>query len=337
MRPALRYVLAACGAVFGIFLPALLGGAPSVYSAAVLIAIFAVMAYGLDTIVSDLREVSLAHTVFFGIGAYTTAMLATRVGLSPVATLAGTVGMALIASALVGLITLRLREFVFSLVTYAVTVVAIAVAANWEFIGGADGLSGIPPFAVSIGSWSYRAQDDASLWPVAYGLLLLTLYLICSFRRSRLGQAAMMTHLNPRLATMSGVDPQKTRLQVFLFSAPITASAGWLYAYERAYVSADVLETYFLILMLTAVVLVGRRLLLGPLIGAALIQIQEKFLSFGGDVDKIILGGVLIVVLSFVPGGLVGLVLAIGGAFARVRALATAVFFSDNATRKANL
>ena len=64
---------------------------------------------------------------------------------------------------------------------------------------------------------------------------------------------------------MSGIDPARVRLQVFLFSAPISAAAGWLYAYQRAYVSADVLETYFLILMLTAVVLVGRRQLLGPL------------------------------------------------------------------------
>jgi branched-chain amino acid transport system permease protein len=117
----------------------------------------------------------------------------------------------------------------------------------------------------------------------------------------------MMSHLNPRLATMSGVDLQRTRLQVFMFSAPITASAGWLYAYQRAYVSADVLETYFLILMLTAVVLVGRRVLLGPLIGMVLILVQEKFLSFGGYTDKIILGSVLVVTLAFLPRGLIGL------------------------------
>jgi branched-chain amino acid transport system permease protein len=122
-----------------------------------------------------------------------------------------------------------------------------------------------------------------------------------------LGYAAMMTHLNPRLAVMSGVDPQRTRLQVFLFSAPITASAGWLYAYQRAYVSSDVLETYFLVLMLTAVVLLGRRMLLGPLFGVALILLQEKFLSFGAYIDKIILGGALILILAFVPRGLIGL------------------------------
>jgi len=116
-----------------------------------------------------------------------------------------------------------------------------------------------------------------------------------------------MTHLNPRLATMGGTDPARVRLQVFLFSAPISASAGWLYAYQRAYVSSDVLESYFLILMLTAVVLIGRRQLLGPLCATALVLIQEKFFSLGGNVDKIVLGGVLIAVLGFFPQGLMGI------------------------------
>jgi branched-chain amino acid transport system permease protein len=94
---------------------------------------------------------------------------------------------------------------------------------------------------------------------------------------------------------------------VFLFSAPITAAAGWLYAHQRAYVSADILDAYFLILMLTAVILIGRRLLLGPLLAIAMIQGQEKFLSLGGYADKIVLGSVLIATLALFPRGLVGL------------------------------
>mgnify|MGYP001151567203 CR=1 FL=1 len=306
MPTPLRLLLIAGVAVAGLFLPALAGGSPAIYSAAVLIAIFAVMSYGLDTIVSDLGEVSLAHTVFFGIGAYVTALLSVRLDLGPIATLLGTIVAALIAAGVLGLITLRLREFVFSLVTYAVAVVAITVASSWSFIGGSDGLRGIPPFELPL--IGFTAKDDAALWPVAYVLLLATLYLMHAFRRSRLGHAAIMVHLNPRLATMSGIAPQRTRLQIFLLSAPITAAAGWLYAYQRAFVSADVLETYFLILMLTAVVLVGRRRLLAPLIGVIIIQVQEKFFPFGGYVDKIILGSILILVLAYLPNGLAGLI-----------------------------
>lgn len=304
--------------------PTLLGGSGVVYSAAVLIAIFSVMAYGLDVIVSDLGEVSLAHTVFFAAGSYTTAMLATRGGVgSAWLTLAGSVLVALALAAVIGLVTLRLREFVFSLVTYAVAVVAMTIASNWAFLGGSDGLRGIPMLNLSLPGLVLTARDDKQLWPYAFGLLAVTIYLIDRFRHSALGAAAIMTHLNPRLATMSGIDPARVRLQVFLFSAPISAAAGWLYAYQRAYVSADVLENYFLILMLTAVVLIGRRQLLGPLAATALVLFQEKFFSLGGDVDKIVLGSVLVAILAFFPQGLAGLARPVAR-LARQRAARTA-------------
>ena len=145
------------------------------------------------------------------------------------------------------------------------------------------------------------------MWPFAYGLLLFVLYLVSRFRRSKLGHAALMVHMNPPLATMSGLDPHRVRLMVFLVSAPLTALGGWLYAYQRAYVGPDLFETYFLVLMLTAVVLVGRRLLVGPLIGTALLMVQKSYLSLGAYFDKIVLGVVLVAVLCLFPGGLVSL------------------------------
>ncbi len=295
-------------AIVVFLLPILTGGGGSAYSAAVLIAIFAVMAYGLDVVVSDLGEVSLAHTVFFATGSYTTALLATQTTAGSWTTLAASIAMTLVVAVVIGLVTLRLREFVFSLVTYAVAVVAVSIAANWSVLGGSDGIRGIPTLDLSFAGLTLIAGNDQELWPYAFGLLVITIYLIDRFRHSHLGTAAMMVHLNPRLATMSGIDPARVRLQVFLFSAPISGAAGWLYAYQRAYLSADILEIYFLILMLTAVVLFGRRQLLGPLAATALILAQEKFFSLGGYVDKIILGSALIVILAFFPKGLMGLV-----------------------------
>ena len=306
-------------AVAVFFAPQLLGGSGAIYSAAVLIAIFAVMAYGLDIIVSDLGEVSLAHTVFFAAGSYTTALLATRSGAGAWLTLAGSIVVALAFAGFIGLVTLRLREFVFSLVTYAVAVVAMTVAANWQFLGGSDGVRGIPLLDLSLPGLTLKAKDDRTLWPYAFALLVLTLYLVDRFRHSALGAAAVMSHLNPRLATMSGIDLARVRLQVFLLSAPISAAAGWLYAYQRAFVSADVLESYFLILMLTAVVLVGRRQLLGPLAATAMVLVQEKFFSLGGYVDKIVLGSVLVLILGFFPQGLAGLARPLAAAW-RARA-----------------
>ena len=210
-------------------------------------------------------------------------------------------------AAVLGLVTLRTREFVFSLVTYAAAVVAMEVAFNWSFLGGSDGIVGVPPLSLTLFGWGVTGSGNDDLWPVAWALLMLTLLFIQRFRHSRLGTSALMVQMNPDLAQALGVDARAVRFLVFVASAPISALAGWLYAYQRAYVGPDMFESYFLVLMLTAIVVVGRRLLLGPLIGTALIIVQQTFFSIGGDGDKIVLGSVLAAILLLWPKGLVGL------------------------------
>lgn len=290
----------------GFFVPTILGGTELIYTTAVLIAIFAVMSYGNDLILSDLGEVSLGQTVFWAAGAYITAVLVIDSGWGPFSSLlAALVISAAIAFAL-GVLTIRTREFVFSLVTYASAVIATAIVGNMDIFGGSDGLVGIPLLTVPAIGGEYQAFNNAALWPVAYGMLILTIFFVARFRRSRLGITSLMTQMNPDLATTMGVDVRRTRVLVFTLSAPVSALAGWLYAYQRSYISPDLLSAYFLLLMLTAVVLPGKRVLLGPLLGTTVLVVQQQHFSFGGDVDKIVLGGILAVVLLTSPDGLAG-------------------------------
>lgn len=303
----LRIVGGAVTVVVAFQLPALAGGSAVAYSTCATIAIFAVMAYGTDMVLSYLGEVSLGHTIFWAGGAYVTALLATRLGWNGWLTALATVVFASGLAVVLGLATLRTREFVFSLVTYAAAVVAMEVAFNWALVGGSDGITGIPRLVLPFGVGTYVGGTSAELWPVALALLLLTIGFIDRFRRSRLGLAALMAQMNPGLAMTLGLDTRRVRLMVFVVSAPASALAGWLYAYQRAYVGPDMFESYFLVVMLTAAVLTGRRVLLGPVIGTAVILTQQNLLSVGGDGDKIILGAVLASVLVFWPQGLVGL------------------------------
>ncbi|MBN8927093.1 MAG: branched-chain amino acid ABC transporter permease [Rhodospirillales bacterium 69-11] len=314
----IRLLLWLALAVAGYFVPAALGGTTLVYNTLVVTAIFAVMAYGQDIVLSDLGEVSLAHTAFFAAGAYAAGILAVDHGWNAWATLLAAGGAALVLAVVLGLITLRTREFAFSLVTYAANVVCFTICYNWTALGGSDGFVGVPPLDLSLPGLTLAPMTNKDLWPYAYGLLLLALYFVARFRRSKLGHAALMVHMNAPLAIMSGLDPLRVRLMVFLVSAPLTAAGGWLYAYQRAYVGPDLFETYFLVLMLTAVVLVGRRVLLGPLIGVAVLMAQKSFFSFGAYADKIVLGALLVIVLCGFPGGIVSLVDA-GRARARPR------------------
>lgn len=305
--PFLRLAAVAAFVVIGFLLPLLLGGTSVAYSTLTTIAIFAVMCYGADIVLSYLGEVSLGHTVFWAIGGYAAANLSVKYGLNGWATAAATIALCLAAAAFLGAVTLRTREFVFSLVTYAAAVVAYEIAFNWDAVGGSDGIVGIPPLKLPLLVTNFSGAMQEDLWPIAFALLLLTLAFIARFRRSRLGTTALMVQMNPALAASLGVDPRRIRLAVFVISAPITGLAGWLYAYQRAYVGPDMFESYFLVMMLTAIVLVGRRILLGPLIGTALLIAQQNLLSLGGDWNKIVLGSVLALVLIFWPAGLVGL------------------------------
>jgi branched-chain amino acid transport system permease protein len=293
-------------AALAYFVPALSGGAPVVYAACTAIAILAVMSYGADLILSYLGEVSLGHTIFWAAGGYASSLLAVNAGWNGWQTAGAAIVVSVVLAGVLGLATLRTREFVFSLVTYAAAVVAMEVAFNWSFLGGSDGIVGVPPLQLTLFGIGVNGAGNADLWPVAWGLLMLTLLFIHRFRRSRLGTSALMVQMNPDLAQALGVDARAVRFLVFVASAPISALAGWLYAYQRAYVGPDMFESYFLVLMLTAIVIVGRRLLLGPLIGTSLIIVQQTFFSIGGDGDKIVLGAVLAAILLLWPKGMIG-------------------------------
>ncbi len=274
-----------------------------VVSVCILVAIFTVMSYGTDLVLSYLGEVSLGHPIFLAVGAYAAGYCSTRLGLDPWLTLAIAILLSLVVGAILGLVTLRVREFIFSVVTYASTIVIYEIVFNTKALGGSEGLTAIPLMTLPFFGTSYTADTNIAMWPVAFVVLLLAVYFVSRFRTSKIGRQALMVHLNPDLATSLGIDVQKLRLQVFLVSAPIPAIAGWLYAYQRGYVGPDLFQPYFMILTLTAIILFGRRQLLGPLFGVAVILVQENFFSVGGDGNKVIVGTILVVVLVLMPNG----------------------------------
>ena len=99
------------------------------------------MCYGVDVVLSYLGEVSLGHTVFWAVGGYAAANLSVKLRRSTAGyTALRPSGFRIAAAAFLGLVTLRTREFVFSLVTYAAAVVAYEIAFNWDAVGGSDGI-----------------------------------------------------------------------------------------------------------------------------------------------------------------------------------------------------
>jgi branched-chain amino acid transport system permease protein len=304
-RTPARLLVMVAALVVGYFVPGFFGS-DTAYTTAVLIAIYAIMSYGNDVILSYLGEVSLGQTVFWAAGAYFTAVFVLKSGWGPWPSLGMSLLISLAIAVVLGLATLRTREFVFSLVTYAAAIIAAAVVGNWSLFGGSDGLVGLPLLTISLPGLTWQAMTNKDFWPIAYVFLLIVIFFVARFRRSRLGVTSLMSHMNGALATTMGVDVRRTRLMVFIVSAPISALAGWLYAYQRSYVGPDLLSQYYLLLMLTAVVLPGKRLLLGPLVGTVVLVVLQQNTSLNGNVYSIVLGGILALILLTSPNGLIG-------------------------------
>src|SRR5207253_5296770 len=131
-KPLLRATGVVLLTAMAFLLPRLLGGTSIAYSTLTTIAIFALMCYGVDIVLSYLGEVSLGHTLFWAAGGYAAANLSVKYELNGWSTAAAAMALSLGAALFLGAVTLRAREFVFSLVTYAAAVVTHEIAFNWE-------------------------------------------------------------------------------------------------------------------------------------------------------------------------------------------------------------
>lgn len=269
---------------------------------------FSVMlATSLNLIVGYVGEFPLGHTAFFGIGAYSAALLSVRFGLPIYVTipLAGIV--AAIAGLAIGAVTLRLRGPFFVIVTLCFAEVLRLVANNWiELTNGPMGVSGIAKPAAIAGA----AGVQQKLWFYYAGLALVTISLLISYRfvYSNIGRAAVAVRENRFVAQSIGIWPFYLGLVTFVLAAAVGGLAGGFYAHYISYVGPEVFGFSFMITMIIMVLAGGKGTLAGPLVGAVLVVFLEEFLRDFKDLRFSIFGLIVVAVVIFLPRGLMGFI-----------------------------
>ena len=247
--------------------------------------------------------VSLGHNVFFAIGGYFSAILLIHFDI-PVfysAPFAGVV--ALLFGLVIGLITLRVRGPSFIISTIALVMVLRIVLDNWDYIGGANGMS--LPLLVEKAAWSKI--------PFYYAMLLtavLTVFMSYRIRHSKLGLGLRALSQDEVKAESAGIPTSQYKIIAFALSGFFIGVAGALWGQYLTYLTPSI---YLVILvgaqMVLMCILGGKGTIAGPVVGAVLvIVINELVLSnFGSSELNISATGVLLVlVLLFFPDGLVG-------------------------------
>lgn len=300
MTPPLRYALFALWVLLLATTP--LWGENYLTRVAISIAMFSAMAQSWNFIGGFTGYPSLSTAAFFGLGAYIGA-LCQRAGVPmALAWAIATLGVTLFA-ALLGAIILRLRGHYFAIGSIAIVEVLRLVASSWSSLtGGGNGLN--VPFL--------RGGPDfvsALVLGAMLGVMLLAFGASVLVERGRLGFGLRCIQQNEDAADMVGVDATRYKIYAFALSALFCGAVGAIYASWVGYI--DPTDSFSILLTLKAPVMAllgGPGTVLGPVLGAgAFILLEEVFWANFLEWNRAILGGVIVFLIFFLPGGLLGL------------------------------
>lgn len=265
--------------------------------------IMALFAMSLNLILGFGGMVSFGHAAFFGVGAYTVALLMKKAGVSLFWALAAAPVAAGIAAAVIGWFCVRLIGLYFAILTLAFSQLLYMVVFQWyTFTGGDDGIHGIP--------------RPEFLGPVNYYLLCLVLFLVCflimrMLVNSSFGLTIRTIRENLERAQFIGLNVRRFQWLNFIIAGSFAGLAGGLLAELNRFSQTEFLHWSKSAEPILGSLVGGMYSLVGPAIGSAVLIFMKIFLQqmHKGLVEiwAIILGLILLVVVLFAPGGLVGL------------------------------
>jgi branched-chain amino acid transport system permease protein len=277
---------------------------------ATLAAIYSSLALSLDLIVGQTGLAGLGHAAFFGVGAYSSALLALNCGASPWlgVVLGGIMGAAL--GIVIGFPSLRLRGDYLALATLGLGIVAHSVARNWiSLTRGPVGLPGIPPFRV----FSAPLTEEWMYFLLALALAGITCLLFWRITSSPFGRTLRGVRDDETAMTALGRNTRVIKLTVFAVAAAIAGIAGGLYAHYMSYIAPGHFTASESILILLMVILGGMGSLRGPIIGAVVLVALPELLrlvgmpySVSAPLRQILYGLLLIALMVWRPQGLLG-------------------------------
>ncbi len=272
--------------------------------------IFVIFASSWNLLTGYAGQLNLGHAAFYGIGAYTSALLALKLGVPPWAGLFLGGLLAAGAGFLLGIPSLRLSGPYLAITTIGFAEILRLVAMNWVGLTrGSLGLYSIPPLP---GFWGIEFTTEQTFYYVALAGAALALFCFRRLTRSEFGLSLQAMREDEPGAESIGVDTNRFKLTVFTISAFFGGFAGALFAHYQRLISPDLLSLHETFQALTMTVIGGLGTLTGPVIGAVLLTFLSEGLRFVEDMVKIdvrmiIYGTLLIVTILFMRGGIVGL------------------------------
>ena len=267
---------------------------------------FAIFATSLNLLVGYAGLVSFGHGLFFGLGAYSFALLMQKLGTSiPVAFVATVMINALVA-AVIGAICVRLKEIYFSFLTLAFQMLLYSLIIAWTSITGGDqGLTGGVPRPPFLG---VRLDEPHHLYLFCCTVLVVSLYLMWHLVQSPFGYTLRMIRDNPRRAGFLGIQVWRIRLLVFIVAGVFGGVGGILIS---LFVSSAYPDFAYWTISGEAVFMImlgGINVFFGPLVGAALLLMLSDLVTRMTEHFSLVLGVIILVFALGLRKGLLGFI-----------------------------
>jgi branched-chain amino acid transport system permease protein len=268
--------------------------------------ILAGLAMSVDLLLGFTGMLSLGQALFFGLGAYTSALVLKHVAPSFWIAMAVALAVATVVGVVGAVMSARARGVYFALITFGMAQVVSKVVYNTRAIGGSDGIIGIPVIKVNF----LLFQVDTASGP-AFFLLVLALVMAAYFALSYLlqtpaGRVLVAVRTNESRVPFLGYNPRDARFLAYVLAADLAAFAGALYPMLRGFVSPELM--YFNVSgdAVITVIVGGLGTLIGPIYGSIIVTVLKSIIGTYTDHYQIVIGVLFMLAVVAFPRGLVG-------------------------------
>ena len=261
---------------------------------------YVILALGLNIVVGFAGLLDLGYAAFFAVGAYTTGILTSNLGLNFWLTIPFAVVFSMVAGIIIGGPTLRLRTDYLAIVTLGFGEITRIAARNLKITGGASGLIGIdrPHF------FGLELNQIVHYYYLFFGLAMMAVFVSYRLQNSRLGRAWQYVREDEDAAEAMGIPTVRVKLYAYVIGAVFAGVAGCFFAAKMTAISPETFMFTQSVLILLAVVLGGMGKIPGMLVGAfALVLFPEVFRGIG-SLRMLVFGCVLLVIMIYRPQGI---------------------------------
>lgn len=271
------------------------------YDLAILVGINASVVIALNLLVGYAGQISLGHAAFFALGAYGSAGLSTHYQWPPLLALLASVALVAVVSLLIARPILRLKGYYLGMATLGLgMIVYLMIITEARFTGGPDGMS-VPMLEV----FGYPVDGENTWYWIVAVLTVLTYWLALNIIQSPVGRALRAVHGSEIAATTAGIDVTGYKVLIFVVSAVVAALMGAVYAFYSGFISPATADFMHSIEFVVMVVFGGMASLMGSVVGAVILTVLPQFLTAFADYEWVIYGLILMLVMIFMPKGLV--------------------------------